>query len=162
MESQPAIRRQPNVRLRFYIGSVLFVAVLLLVTYYIDTAKYPVDPNLEPELDKAIDAYENLNNLLITLGTGILGAMGFLLTSRPKEHYRPRDLWPAGISAVFVGVSLYFGYLSYQNVQFVLMNSIGTLDTQIVEWPKALHFYSLLAGVFFFADFVIQHLSKAD
>ena len=156
------IGRRLSARSRFYIASVLLVGAVWLVTHYIETAPYSFDPNPAPELDQAVEAYENLNNLLITLGTGMLGAMGFLLTSKPKDHYSPRILWAAGSSAACVGVSMYFGYLSYQNLQFVLTYSVGTLNTGLVEWPKAFHFYTLLGGAFFFADFVAQHLSKAD
>jgi len=42
-------------------------------------------------MDKAVDAYENINNLLITLGTGLLGAMGFLF-----DQQAPRALSAAG------------------------------------------------------------------
>ncbi|MGB9459179.1 MAG: hypothetical protein ABSB23_07085 [Bryobacteraceae bacterium] len=162
MTAKPVTIRLPIARLGFYIVSILLIVAMWKVTTYVNTRPYPVAPDSEPELDKAVDAYEGINNLLITLGTGLLGAMGFLLTTKPRQHYRLREMWPAVLSAVCVGLSLYFGYVSYQNVEFVLLNSVGTLDIDLVQWPKAAHFYTLLAGVFFFADFVMQDLGKGD
>ncbi len=162
MTAKPVIARLPIARFSFYIVSILLIVAMWKVTIYVNSRPYPVAPESEPELDKAVDAYEGINNLLITLGTGLLGAMGFLLTSKPRQNYRLREMWPAILSAVCVGLSLYFGYISYQNVEFVLLNSVGTLDIDLVQLPKAAHFYTLLAGVFFFADFVMQDLGKAD
>ncbi|MFY9728851.1 MAG: hypothetical protein WB579_25535 [Bryobacteraceae bacterium] len=162
MTTKSLTARLPTARLGFYIVSILLVWAMWRVTTYVNDRPYPTAPESPPELDKAVDAYEGINNLLITLGTGLLGAMGFLLTSKPKQHYSLREMWPAILSAVCVGLSLYFGYVSYQNVEFVLLNSVGTLDTDLVQWPKAAHFYTLLAGVFFFADFMMQDLGKAD
>jgi len=162
MTAKPVTIRLPIARLGFYIVSILLIVAMWKVTTYVNTRPYPVAPDSEPELDKAVDAYEGINNLLITLGTGLLGAMGFLLTTKPRQHYRLREMWPAVLSAVCVGLSLYFGYVYYQNVEFVLLNSVGTLDIDLVQWPKAAHFYTLLAGVFFFADFVMQDLGKGD
>jgi hypothetical protein len=162
MTAKPLTGRLPIARLSFYIVCIVLVGVMWQVTNYVNSRPYPTAPDSQPEMDKAVDAYENINNLLITLGTGLLGAMGFLLTSKPREHYRLREMWPAVLSAVFVGLSLYFGYISYQNVEFVLLNSVGTLDIDLVQLPKTAHFYTLLLGVFFFADFVMQDLGKAD
>jgi hypothetical protein len=162
MMTKPVVGRLPIARFGFYIVCVLLIVAMWMVTNYVNARPYPTAPDSAPELDKAVDAYEGINNLLITLGTGLLGAMGFLLTTKPREHYRLREMWPAVLSAVCVGLSLYFGYVSYQNVEFVLLNSVGTLEIDLVQWPKAAHFYTLLAGVFFFADFVMQDLGKAE
>jgi len=160
--SGAALRRRSISRLGFYILCALLVAGMWQVTNFVNSRPYPTQPESGPELDKAVDAYEGINNLLITLGTGLLGAMGFLLVNKPKRSYRLGDMWPAVLSALFVGLSLYFGYISYQNVEFVLLNSVGTLDTAMVQWPKTAHFYTLLAGVFFFADFVMQDMSHLE
>jgi len=152
----------PMGRIGFYVACIVLVWAMWGLTDYVNSRPYPTAPESQPELDKAVDAYEGINNLLITLGTGLLGAMGFLFINKPRRTYRFRDTWPAILSAIFVGLSLYFGYVSYQNVEFVLLNSVGTLDIELVQWPKAAHFYTLLAGVFFFADFVMQDMSNAN
>src|ERR1035441_456732 len=105
MTAKPLTGRLPIARLSFYIVSIVLVGVMWQVTNYVNNRPYPTAPDSQPEMDKAVDAYENINNLLITLGTGLLGAMGFLLTSKPREHYRLREMWPAVFSAVFVGRS---------------------------------------------------------
>jgi hypothetical protein len=162
MTVKPLIERLPIARLGFYIVSILVAVAAWQFTNYMNARPYDSASLNEPDLGKALDAYQGINNLLITLGTGILGAMGFLLTSTPKRHYRFQDLWPASLSVICVGVSLYFGYISFLNVEFVFNNSIGTLQIDLAQWPQKAHFLTLLAGFFFFADFVMQDLGKAD
>jgi hypothetical protein len=87
--------------------------------------------------------------------------MGYLLINRPKQRYRLVDMWPAILSAVFVILSLYFAYLSYFGLEFALRYSVA-LDSDVVNTPRLMQFNALLLAVIFFADFVMQHLSKAD
>jgi hypothetical protein len=162
MTAKPLIGRLPMARLGFYLVSILMAVAVWRFTNYMNARPYDPASLNQADPGRAVDAYENINNLLITLGTGILGAMGFLLTNKPNRQYRFQDLWPASLSVVCVGVSLYFGYVSFVNVEFVVGNTIGTIQVELAQWPQKAHFLTLLAGVFFFADFVMQDLGKAD
>ena len=73
-----------------------------------------------------------------------------------------RELWPVLTSAVCAGFSLYFGYVAYQCIVWMLQNSFFDLNNPTVLWVRHYHFYSLLASVFFFADFFIHDTSTED
>ena len=125
------------------------------LTYYIDNLPYSVPPPDDPAaLSKAQDAYASVGNLLTSLATGLLAALGLFLTSTPKHRTPERELWPASLSALCVGLSVYFGYVSSQNVGWAIEYSIPTLDLPKIQWPRELQVYAILLGVFFFADFV--------
>jgi hypothetical protein len=164
MTGKPLAGRLPIGRLGFYVVCILLVGAMWLINRNIDARPYVLEESqLSPEsqLSKSVDAYQAMNNLLITLATGILGAMGYLLINRPKQRYRLVDMWPAILSAVFVILSLYFAYLSYFGLEFALRYSVA-LDSDVVNTPRLMQFNALLLAVIFFADFVMQHLSKAD
>ncbi len=156
--------RFPIGRIGFYVVCVLLIGAMWLINRNIEGRPYVVEASQvspESQLSESVDAYQGMNNLLITLATGILGAMGYLLVNKPKPRYRVSETWPAILSAVFVMVSLYFAYLSYFGLEFALRYSIA-LDSDVVNTPRLMQFNTLLLAVIFFADFVMQHLSKAD
>jgi hypothetical protein len=119
-------------------------------------------PDDAAALSKAEDAYAAVGNLLTTLATGLLAALGLFLTSAQKQRDLAGELWPAALSALCVCLSIYFGYISSQNVGWAIEYSIPTLDLPKIQWPRELQFYALLLGVFFFADFVRRDRTKVD
>jgi len=113
-------------------------------------------------LSKALDTYAEMNNYLTTLATGMLAGLGLFLTSRPKQRYAARDFWPAAVSAFSVCVSLYWGYISSQNIEWAIENSVGSLDLDKMQWPRLLQCFTMLTGVIFFADFVRRDVTRVD
>jgi hypothetical protein len=108
-----------------------------------------------------IDAYLEVNRLLTTLATTVLGALGFILF-RAGEGVRTLRLWAAVIGALLVAVSIFFGYVAYG---FVLQ----TLQTPAAIFgnphsaplvAQQLHFYTFLVGVIFLADFALHNLKE--
>jgi len=147
----------------FYIGLIVLAIVVWQLTHYINSRPYFVAAaGDQSALSKALDSYAGVGNLLTTLATGLLAAMGWLLTSRPKKSSPERGLWPATAGAVCACLSIYFGYISSQNAQWAIENSIPTLDIDKMQWPRQLQFLALLLGVFFFADFVRRDWTKVD
>jgi hypothetical protein len=147
----------------FYIGLVVLGIAVWLATEYIDNKAYILPPPDDPAaLSKAQDAYAAVGNLLTTLATGLLAALGLFLTSTPKQRNPARELWPATLSALCVCLSVYFGYVSSQNVGWAIEYSIPTLDLPKIQWPRELQVYAILFGVFFFADFVRRDWAKGD
>jgi hypothetical protein len=155
--------RSTIVSIAFYSGLVVLAVVVWLLTEYIDNRPYSIPPPDDPAaLSKAEDAYAAVGNLLTTLATGLLAALGLFLTSAPKQRNSGRELWPAALSALCVCLSVYFGYISSQNVGWAIEYSIPTLDLPKIQWPREVQFYALLVGVFFFADFVRRDRTKVD
>lgn len=147
----------------FYISLVVLAVVLGIFTYYMDSRPYVVAVAGDPKaLGKALDTYAAAGSLLTTLATGLLAGMGWFFTNRSKQHYTARDLCPGVAGSLFSCLSIYFGYISSQNVQWLIENSVGTLGLVKIQWPRNLQFYALLLGVFCFADFLRRDWKKVD
>jgi hypothetical protein len=71
-------------------------------------------------------------------------------------------LWPAAISAVCVCVSLYWGYISSQNVEWAIETIGENLGLDQIQLPRQLQCFTMLLGVVFFADFVRRDLTRVD
>ncbi len=147
----------------FYAGMILLAAVMWKYTGYINSKPYAITPPSDPvALSKAQDAYASVNNLLTTLGTGLLAALGLFLTREDKRRYTGPRIWLAVLSAICVCISLYWGYISSQNVEWAIETSIGSLEFDMFQVPRQLQFHTMLLGVFFFADFVRRDLIRTD
>jgi len=157
-------------RLIFYIAAILCAVVAWkLQQHYIGTPQWPADgiiSSSETDLSsweaKGIEAASQMNSLLTTLGTAMLGAMGFLLINIHSAHHRPRHLWSALASAVCVGASIYFGYVGYMHVLGATASHRFNPYDQLIKWPSQAQFYMLLLAVFFFADFTFHELTRKE
>jgi hypothetical protein len=158
----PAVRKR---RFWFYAGAALVVVLVVAYQYYMQhKAQVFGAPIVELSAlqQRQLEAFLGMNQLLIALGTGLLGAMGFLLANTGKARSSPRELWPAAGSAVFVGLSLYFGYKGYDDILFMLQppNSTFDLYAPLTFGDRVAHFVTLAIGVFLFADFAFHELSQ--
>jgi len=150
----------------FYLGCIVLVATMWGLTSYVNSLHdyavlQPGDPGADA-LSKAESSFAALTNLLTSLATGLLAGLGWFLTSGPKQRDSVQQFWPAAISALCGCVSLFWGYIASQNVEFVNEISVSSLDTGLLQWPRKLQFYSLLLGVFFFFEFVRRDLTRED
>ena len=117
--------------------------------------------NLSAVQTKQFDAYLELNRLLTTLGTTLLGAVFFLLFNSSRRLVWKRRRWAAFLGALFIAVSIFFGYVAY--LSFILMLQNGNpLDVTIYmpHWAQQAHFYTFLLGVIFLADFIFHNLPE--
>ncbi|HTB15386.1 MAG TPA: hypothetical protein VK752_27640 [Bryobacteraceae bacterium] len=158
-----------NRRVVFFLGFCAACVVILFamraLTNYINGLPFTFtawDPEAAAGLSKAFDAYSAVTNLFTTLGTGLLTAMGLFLTSNRKQRYDGGPLWLAFASALCVCVSIYWGYISSQNVEWAIEGGYPSLDIPKLQWPKRMQGCSILAGVFFFAIFLILDFTKED
>jgi hypothetical protein len=165
MPSHSRTRTHPKVvSTAFYAACIVIATALWGLTNYINSRPYVLAQGGDPTtaLSSALNAYAAMNNLLTTLSTGMLAGLGLFLTGKPKRQYAPGEIWPAAMSAVCVCVSLYWAYISSQNVEWAIENSVGTLDLDKIQLPRQLQCLSILLGVIFFADFVRRDLTKVD
>jgi hypothetical protein len=108
--------------------------------------------------ERQLDAYLEMNRLLTTLGTTLLGALGFLLFGREKGAPLTQHRWAAFLSVFCVAISIFFGYVAYLFILSMLANGLFDLTSLNVHWAQQAHFYTFLAGVVFFADFAFCNL----
>jgi hypothetical protein len=147
----------------FYIVFVVLAIVLVGVTNYFNSIPF-FAPGGEPDpaaLSKSWDAFAGIINLLTTLATGLLAGMGWFFTNRLNQRYPARDLWLVGAGATCAILSIYFGYISSQNLLWAIENSVGVFVAK-VQRPRQMQFVALVLGVVFFADFVRRNWNKVD
>jgi hypothetical protein len=108
---------------------------------------------------KQLDAYLELNRLLTTLGTTLLGAIFFLMFNNSRFVWKRRT-WAAILGTLSICVSIFFSYVAY----LFFIASLGDGDTDITRslphWAQQAHFYTFLLGVVFFADFIFHNLPQ--
>jgi hypothetical protein len=157
-------------------GFYLCAAVLAIASWYVqgwiwskslappNTVLGPATP-FSDTIKQAVEAYLEVNRLLTTLGTTVLGALGFVLFRRGTVDARMPRLWAAMAGALLVAVSIFFGYVAYNFLVAILQT--GSIDfTDPSSRPliisQQIHFYSFLVGIIFLADFVFHNVRKGD
>jgi hypothetical protein len=170
-QTKQSITRRKMPRLAFYVGCIVLSALAYGVEYHMQQSTNGVIAQVQPQqpgqisdAEKAqLSALLQMNQLITTLGTTLMGALGFLLANR-KTGSGARALWAAGASFACVGLSIYFGYNAYKGVINMLQSAqdIGWFDVTHGDIPKerACHFFFFVLGVFFFADFAFNELNQ--
>jgi hypothetical protein len=147
----------------FYVCCIALAAANGGLWRYTNSANYIREDVTDPAaLSKAFDAYAAVNGLLITLATGLLAGLGVFVTSRSKQRYASREFLPAIISALLACESLFWGYVSSQNVEWAIEQCIGSLGLNQLQFPRQLQSLALLIGVFFFAEFARRTMIEVD
>jgi hypothetical protein len=164
-----AIRRSRITRLGFYFAAVALVAIVWRVQHYMDALTVPPpntiissfsssgNPNQWQQI--GFQAVSQMDGLLTTLATALLGALGLLLV-RVRAGQQPRHLGSAFVSGVFVGLSLYFGYVGHLHVLYMIHTETFDPFSLLYILPSHSQFYALLLGFFFFGDFAVHDLSE--
>lgn len=180
-------------RIAFYVGCFLLMAVVYANETYmqrpqaqvlgvLSSSDTPSPPPADAALNKVeqaqLTAFLDVNQLITTLGTTMLGALGYFLTTR-KGKAKRGGLWAAVASFVCVGLSIYFGYHAYLDVIAILQKidqvqksasiaqlsgstNVFDLSSGLVGVDRELHFGLFLLGVFFFADFAFHELNQKE
>ncbi len=108
-----------------------------------------------------IQAYLEINRLLTTLGTTLLGAVFYLLSGGTKFVWTCRR-WAALTGMIFVAVSIFFGYVAYSFIISVLHDGRCDISMYYPHWAQQTHFYTFFLGVVFFADFTYCNLMRGN
>jgi hypothetical protein len=158
-----SLTRFAAARFGFYLGVLALALLIWQLQERMFSAPYieAQTQSLNDLQQQQLNAFLEMNRLLVTLGTATLGALGFLMSAH-KRGLKGRELVSAAASAVLAGCSLYFGYLAYQGIMWMLQNGFFNLDNAAILWARRAHFYTLLASGFFFADFIIHDLGQEE
>ena len=124
------------------------VAVMLLEGSYIEQM-----PFAEVEIsslaaihEKQIDLFIQQSNLLTTLASALLAALGAFLLKADGPPIRGGEFALILLALISSGGSLYFGYLAYQEVIWMLHNNFFNVENPYVEWARRLQFFAFLIG----------------
>jgi hypothetical protein len=144
---------------RFYVALFIVAALLDFINAVVARLPFalPIPEHaLAMEFQRQqLDIWTEMNKLLIALATVTIGAVGGFLVNLDKSNpVSPARLQRAAVSWIFCALSLYFGYLSYNEA--VGMLRLGTFDTfdSRLWWPTRAQFWTFLISVILFADFV--------
>lgn len=160
-------------RYLFYVSVVALVLAVLLFQHYMDTrmsqpktiisgSQFVPNDDMSTWDQKGIDVVAGLNSLLTTLGTAVLGAIGFLLWNVHRKGAQRPHMLSALLGAMCVALSLYFGFVGHLHILWWTETKSFSPGSVIVMWPHMAQFYTLLLGAFFLADFAVYDLSKED
>ena len=148
---------------RFY----LVLAAVIIGLHLLDSVLLQI-PVVEAQPDKQIvlefktkqlDMWAEMNKLLIAFATVTIGAVGGFMLNRDKTApLSPQGMRRAAASWLFCALSLYFGYLSYQQATWMLSYGIFDPLGARLWWPARAQFWSYLVSVILFADFIYGSL----
>jgi hypothetical protein len=104
---------------------------------------------------KQLDVWSEMNKLLIAFATVTIGAIGGFMLNRDKAHpLSLPQLRRAATSWFFCALSLYFGYLSYQQATQMLKHGVFDPFTARLWWPARGQFWAYLVSIILFGDFI--------
>ncbi len=154
------IRSKILFRLVFYMAATAFIVLVWQYqkNLFNNTIVAVTDTSAASLKDKELDALLAMNQLVTTLSTGLLGAIGFLLVNVRRENRGSVALWAACCSAVCAALSLFFGYVVYLAVITMLHNQFFDSTIDSLLWPRQAHFYFFLLAVVLFGDFAFNNL----
>src|SRR5262249_53120219 len=123
-------RKKPRSWWNLHFGSLRFYAVLLLSAILLHSIGavigsisdvLPNGPLSDEFKKKQLDIWAEMNKLLITLATVVIGGIaGFVVKRENPSMIETRQMRRAAAGWIFCALSLYFGYLSYHEASIML------------------------------------------
>ena len=146
---------------RFYLAFT--VVVLLLVGFEAFLTRLPFAdaiPDYAEQLQqRQLDSYFEMIQLLITLATVVIGGItGYVINRDNTMGLSTPQVRRVVASWALCAASLYFGYLAYQQAVWMLNNGFFNTANPRIWIPTRAQFWSFLASVVVFADFVYSSL----
>jgi hypothetical protein len=149
---------------RFYLAFT--VVVLLLVGFEGFLTSLPFAdaiPDYAEQLQqRQLDSYFEMIQLLITLATLVIGGVtGYVINRDNTIGLSAPQVRRVVASWALCAASLYFGYLAYQQAVWMLNNGFFNPNNARIWIPTRAQFWSFLASVVVFADFVYSSLQMS-
>jgi hypothetical protein len=150
---------------RFYWYFSLIVALLIAFEGVLTSLPFAdAIPDYADALrQRQLDSYFQMIQLLITLATLVMGGItGFVINKGRESGLSGPQLRRVVASWILCAASLYFGYLAYQQVVWMLNQGFFNPYNPRVWIPTRGQFWSFLACVVVFADFVYVGLTQPE
>jgi len=150
---------------RFYLA--FSIVVLMLVAFEALLTSLPFAdaiPDYADQLQqRQLDSYFQMIELLITLATLAMGGItGYVINRNNTIGLSSELLRRVVASWALCAASLYFGYLAYQQAVWMLNNGFFNPANPRIWIPTRAQFWSFLACVVVFADFVYASFQVSD
>jgi hypothetical protein len=146
-------------RIAFYSSFAAFVVAVVLIQRWLDTGSNQsiVGLPISSPGDQMVSAFLAMTNILTSFSTALLGALGVLLLNS-KAKRGPTATWFAFGSGVFAAISMFLGYVVYQEVLTLLWMGTFTPHSLLISWARYGQFFTFLLAFVLFGDFAIQSL----
>jgi hypothetical protein len=143
------------------------MVVLMLVAFEAFLTSLPFAdaiPDFAEELQqRQLDSYFQMIELLITLATLAMGGItGYVINRNNTIGLSSALLRRVVASWALCAASLYFGYLAYQQAVWMLNNGFFNPANPRIWIPTRAQFWSFLACVVVFGDFVYASFQVGD
>jgi hypothetical protein len=135
---------------------VLFAAVLvIMIAFEVLLSSHAVSEEMLSELKdfqtKQLDVFLEVNKLMTTLAAAAIAATaGFFSGQRAADTRRLAVVWIA------LGLSLYAGFVTSQQVIWMLDKRFFNLYYAGIVWPSRIQFWGFLIGMLMLAE-VVHH-----
>lgn len=153
--------RRRTVFFRFYFVLPFLIVLLISLEALLSSFKFAaaITDNSAEFQKKQVDSFMEMNKLLITLATLSIGGITAFVVQRDKAlKLSPPQLRRVIASWTLCAASLYFGYLSYQQVTWELYWGFFDPYNSHLWWPARAQFWTFLSSVVVFADFIYGSL----
>jgi hypothetical protein len=166
------LERLKTVDVRFYVVVIIVASLAWASQSYM---QLQAQKDLEAELSgqggvvgavtsdlekKSIDALLDVNQLVTTLGTALLGGVFYLLFESRRGFAWIQRKWAVVVGVLLVSVSIYYGYVAENFVIWTLTYGNPPFMGPICTSAEHIHFYTFLLSVIFFADFIFHNLPE--
>ena len=150
---------------RFYVAFSALVLMLVAFEAFLTSLPFAdAIPDYAEQLQqRQLDSYFEMIQLLITLATVTIGGItGYVIKGDKATGLSHQQLRRVVASWGLCAASLYFGYLAYQQAVWMLNNGFFNPANPRIWIPTRAQFWSFLASVVVFADFVYMSLQVTD
>ena len=150
---------------RFYLAFAAIVLMLVAFEAFLTSLPFAdAIPDYAQQLQqRQLDSYFEMIQLLITLSTVTIGGItGYVINRDNTKGLSHQQLRRVVASWGLCAASLYFGYLAYQQAVWMLNNGFFNPANPRIWIPTRAQFWSFLASVVVFADFVYMSLQVTD
>ncbi len=151
-----------------FIRGAVVAVVMYLLRWLMSRASWSGDaaPSNEVEwvlAQKAVDILVESNKLLLGLATSVIAGLGAVVISKYQERrlsakQKNTVIW----TIVLCGVSLYSGYLCYENLIWMLSQKTIALESALVTWPSFWQFAAFLLAVLGLVQFTYEAVQTAE
>ena len=151
--------------MRFYLAFATIVIVLVAFEAFLTRLPFAdAIPDFADQLrQRQLDSYFQMIELLITMATLAMGGITGYVINRDNTMGLSRVMRRRVVASWALGAaSLYFGYLAYQQAVWMLDNGFFNPANPRIWIPTRAQFWSFLASVVVFADFVYASLQATD
>jgi hypothetical protein len=146
---------------RFYLAFSTIVLMLVAFEAFLTSLPFAdAIPDYAEELQqRQLDSYFEMIQLLITLATLAIGGItGYVINRDNTTGLSSEQVRRVVASWGLCAASLYFGYLAYQQAVWMLNNGFFNPANPRIWLPTRAQFWTFLASVVVFADFVYTSL----